>query len=79
MRSRHYYGAGYDGNHLAVEQRIDWQPFTGASDMRELRGEEVTATRPESYSVFVSAGQAAIAVKLYLVEPFLALRDVLNG
>ena len=47
--------------------------------MRELRGEEVTATRPERYSVLVSASQAAVAVKLYFVQPFLALGDVLDG
>ena len=47
--------------------------------MGELRGEEVTATRPERYSVLVSSSQAAVAVKLDFVEPFLVLGNVLNG
>jgi hypothetical protein len=47
--------------------------------MGELRREEIAPTRPEHYSVLVSASETTIAVKLYFVEPFLALRDVLNG
>ena len=35
-----------DCNNLAVEQRIDWQTFTGVGDTRKLGGEEITATRP---------------------------------
>ena len=79
MRSRHYYGAGYDGNHLAVKQCTAWQPFASVGNMRELRSEEITATRPKRYFAFVSACQAAIAVKLNFVEPFLAFGDVLNS
>src|SRR4029077_17404257 len=41
--------------------------------MRKLRSEKVTATRPERSAVFVSACKATIAVKLYFVEPVLAL------
>ena len=44
-----------DGDNLAIEQRINWQAFTGAGDMGELSRENVTATRPERYSAFVSA------------------------
>jgi len=35
-----------DGDNLAVEECICWEPFTRVGDLRELRCEEVTATRP---------------------------------
>jgi len=68
-----------DGHNLTVKQRINWQAFTGAGYVRELRSEDISPTRPEYSAVSVSARQAAVAVKLDLVEPFFALGDVLNG
>ena len=47
--------------------------------MRELRREEIAPTRPEHYSVLVSASETTIAVKLYFVEPFLAFGNSLDG
>ena len=47
--------------------------------MRELRGEVVAPPQPERYAVLALASDTAVTVKLNLVEPLLALRDVLDG
>jgi len=67
-----------DGYNLAIQEGIGREPFTSAGDKWKLSGEEVTPTRPERYSAFVSARQAAVAVKLDFVAPFFALGDVLD-
>src|SRR4029077_3427549 len=68
-----------DGYNLTVQQCTFWKPSAGTGDMRELRSDVVSPTRPEHYSVLVSASETSIAVKLYFVEPFLAFGDSLDG
>ena len=47
--------------------------------MGKLRREKITATRPQCYSVLVSASQTAIAVEFDFVKPVLALWNALHG
>ena len=46
--------------------------------MRELVREEIASARPERHSGRISAGKTAVAVELYLIEPFLAFGQDLN-
>ena len=47
--------------------------------MRKLKGEFISPTRPKCHAVLALASQAAVAVKLNFIKPFLAFGDVLDG
>ena len=52
--------------------------FTSTGDMRELVCEEVRSPEPERYPGRIPPGKAALAVELYLVEPFLSFRQLVD-
>ena len=68
-----------DGHDFAIEKRIDWEPFAGAGNMRELGSEEIPSPRPKRYAVASFTSKAAVAVELYLVKPLLPRGKVLDG
>src|SRR5215510_9380017 len=66
------------GDNFAVHKGARWKPFARTGNVRELVCEEISPPRPQSDPTCVYTSQTTVAVKLYLVEPFLALGKFLN-
>ena len=64
------------GHNLTVQKGAGRERFAGTGDMRKLLREKVFSPGPESHRGGISPGKTAVSVKLNLVEPFLALRQV---
>src|SRR5262249_62338794 len=66
------------GDNFAVHKGARWKPFARTGNVRELVCEEISPPRPQGDPTCVYTSQTTVAVKLYLVEPFLALGKFLN-
>ena len=67
-----------NGHNLAVHERTGWQLLTSPGNVRELLREDSAPSGPERHFAFAPAAKATVAVKLYFLQPFLALRQVLG-
>src|SRR5262245_11337671 len=66
------------GHNFAVNKGAWREPFTCTGDLRELSGEEVPSSRPKCYPGRITASKTAVTVELNLVDPLLALGQVLH-
>ena len=54
---------------FTVQKRIDRQPFASARYLGKLFCKKIPPPRPESDTLFVSAGETAVAIEFYFVKP----------
>src|SRR6266576_6420125 len=64
-------------DNFTVQECVGRQPFTCASYQGELLCKKIPSPRPQGDSLLVFAGEAAVSIKFYFVEPFRSVGEIL--